>query len=311
MEIIFFACIAAMRVVQQICTKKVSNKVKGDTFFHYGGYYNLVSALFSLFVLIFIGFYGFDWKTTFCALGTAIFMAVELFASIEALKGCSLIVGQMFSVGALCIPCIIGTFLFDERMSLLQWIGFVLFMIAMYFMVSPSRTRDKNQCKQKVSKRTVLMLIITTLAGGGTMVVQKVFGRLVPNGNTAVYSFLMFALNAILLYCCYIVMSCCRKRKKVVQIGGELDAAEKRYKPLPKILLICGMFLAFAVFAINMLVTELGKTVSSAILFSVSYAISISITLLVGHFYYKEKMNKRNIVGILLCIVALAMINFL
>ena len=87
--------------------------------------------------------------------------------------------------------------------------------------------------------------------------------------------------------------------------------SKKRYKPMPKVLLICGAFLAFAVFVVNMLVTELGKTVESAILFSVSYAISIIITLLVGAFYYKEKPTWKNAIGIILCVGALAIINFL
>ena len=86
---------------------------------------------------------------------------------------------------------------------------------------------------------------------------------------------------------------------------------EKKWKPLSKVLLICGAFLAFAVFVVNMLVTELGKTVESAILFSVSYAISIIITILVGALYYKEKITWKNALGIVLCVGSLAIINFL
>ena len=76
-------------------------------------------------------------------------------------------------------------------------------------------------------------------------------------------------------------------------------------------LLVCGFILAFAVFVVNMLVTELGKSVDSAILFSVSYAISIIITILVGVIYYKEKITFKNVIGVVLCVGALAIINFL
>lgn len=82
-------------------------------------------------------------------------------------------------------------------------------------------------------------------------------------------------------------------------------------KGLSKTLLICGLILAVAVFVINMLVTELGKSVDSAILFSVSYAISIIITIIVGSIYYKEKITFKNVIGIGLCVAALAIINFL
>ena len=302
--IVSFFVMALMRVVQKVCSKKVSNAVEGKIFFHYGGYYNLMSALFSLITLAIVGFYGFDLLTGLCALATALCLSVELFASIEALKGASLIVNQMFSVGALFIPCIVGIFIFNEPMSVWQWIGLALFAVAMYFMIAQTKVKEKKM-SSKISVKTVVMLILTLIAGGGTMVAQKAFAIIVPNGNVATYSFLMFALNAIILYSCYGIM-CFRKGKKVAVIG---EKTEK--KTLSKVLLLCGLILAFAVFLINILVTELGKSVDSAVLFSVSYAISILITILVGAIYYKEKITPKNVIGILLCVGALAMINFL
>lgn len=69
--------------------------------------------------------------------------------------------------------------------------------------------------------------------------------------------------------------------------------------------------MAFAVFLINQLVTLVAKTVPSAILFSVLYVISILITILVGAIYYKENITLKNVIGIILCVGALAIINFL
>ena len=303
-----FFVMALMRVVQKICSKKVSNNVTGKTSFRYGGYYQLLSALFSLIMLAIVGFYGFDWQTMLCAFGTAVFLAIELFTGIEALKGCSLIVSQMFSVGALFIPCILGIFLFDEPMSAWQWVGLAVFMVAMYFMVAPPKTKKEKQPLQKISLKTLLLLILGLFGSGGTMVVQKVFSVLVPGGNVAAFSFLMFAFSAVVLYVAYFLLVITQKKKAAPE---NLQPKQKKWKPLPKVLLICGVFLAFAVFVINMLVTELGKTVESAILFSVSYAISIVMTILVGSIYYKEKITPKNVIGILLCVGALAMINFL
>ena len=312
--ILSFTAIAGMRVVQKVCSKKVSNNVTGKTSFRYGGYYQLLSALFSLITLAIVGFYGFNWQTVLCALGTSMFLAIELFTGIEALKGCSLIVSQMFSVGALFIPCVFGIFLFSEPMSVWQWVGLAFFMIAMYFMVSPPKNKNESEPSKKISLKTLLLLITGLLAGGGTMVVQKGFSVLVPSGNSAAYSFLMFAFSSVFLYVAYFILAFIQKRRaKSVQTETELleEKPKGKWKPLSKILLICGAFLALAVFAINMLVTELGKTVESAVLFSVSYAISIVITILVGAIYYKEKITWKNIIGIVLCVGALAMINFL
>ena len=239
-------------------------------------------------------------------------MAIELFAGIEALKGCSLIVSQMFSVGALFIPCLLGIFMFDEPMSVWQWVGLLIFMVAMYFLVAPSKSKQEHMQNRKMSLKTICMLVLGLIAGGMTMVVQKMFGIYVPDGNTAMYSFLMFALNALMLYICYTAIVLFQKNKPTdEQTAAESKPERAKWEPLSKVLLICGAFLALAVFVINMLVTELGKTVESAILFSVSYAISIIITILVGALYYKEKITWKNIIGIVLCVIALAIINFL
>ncbi|MBQ4268663.1 MAG: EamA family transporter [Clostridia bacterium] len=325
--VLSFVAIALMRVVQKVCSKKVSNAVAGKESFRYGGYYQLLSTLFSLVTLFIVGVHGFSWQAAVCGLGTAIFLGIELFASIEALKGCSLIVSQMFSVGALFIPCLVGIFLFDEPMSVWQWVGLALFMVAMYFMVSPAKQKNEAAPK-KMSLKTLILLIVCLVASGGTMVVQKVFSVLVPNGSVAAYSVLMFAFSALLMYAAYLALALIAKNRRKPNLSENLSenvsagqaelteataskASKKRYKPMPKVLLICGAFLAFAVFVVNMLVTELGKTVESAILFSVSYAISIIITLLVGAFYYKEKPTWKNAIGIILCVGALAIINFL
>jgi drug/metabolite transporter (DMT)-like permease len=305
--VLSFGAIALMRVAQKVTAKKVSREVQGRMFFRYGGYYNLLSALFSLITLFMVGFDGFNIPTILCALATAICLALELFATIEGLKVTTLVVNQMFSVGALIIPCIVGIFFFNEPMSIWQWLGVLLFAIAMYFMVSETKVKQDKK-KGRFSLKTILLLLLTLFSGGGTMVAQKAFAVVVPNGSVATYSFLMFALNAIILYVGYGISSLAKNNKTQTM---ETELQEKQNCGLPRGLIVCGLILAFAVFVINMLVTELGKYISSAILFSVSYAIGIVITILVGAIFYKEKITIKNIIGIVLCVGALALINFL
>ena len=305
--IVSFMAIALMRVAQKVTAKKVSKEVGGRIFFRYGGYYNLLSALFSLITLFIVGFDGFNIPTVLCAFATAICLALELFATIEGLKVTTLVVNQIFSVGALIIPCIVGIFFFNEPMSIWQWLGIGLFVVAMYFMVSGPKQSNAKKV-EKLSLKTIMLLLLTLFAGGGTMVAQKAFAVVVPNGSVAAYSFLMFALNAIILYVGYGISSI-MKNNKVKTL--ETVVEEKQSCTLPKVLLVCGLILAFAVFVINMLVTELGKYINSAVLFSVSYAIGIVITILVGAIFYNEKITIKHIIGIVLCVGALALVNFL
>ena len=314
--VLFFVILGVMRVVQKVCSKKVSNQIEGNTYFHYGGYYQLLSAVFSLIMLFIVGFHGFNGTMMLCAAGTAAFIALALFTEIEALKGSSLIVGQMFQAGALFIPCLFGNFFIEgQKMNVWQWLGLCVFMVAMYLMVSQGGKKDEKDKKKKTSLKTIIMLILMLLGEGGTMVVQNAFGNLVQDGNTAMYSFLMFAINALVLYICYLVQALFFKKPKMAQTeNGETikeKSKEKALKPLSKTLLICGAFLAFALFMINVLVTELTSSVPPALLFSLSSAIAIIVTMLVGRFVYGEKMSVRNVIGIVLCAGSLAMISFL
>ena len=314
--VLFFVILGVMRVVQKVCSKKVSNQIEGNTYFHYGGYYQLLSAVFSLIMLFIVGFHGFNGTMMLCAAGTAAFIALALFTEIEALKGSSLIVGQMFQAGALFIPCLFGNFFIEgQKMNVWQWLGLCLFMVAMYLMISQGGKKGEKDKKKKTSVKTIIMLILMLLGEGGTMVVQNAFGNLVEDGNTAMYSFLMFAINALVLYICYLVQALFFRKPKMAQVeGGEANqvkSKEKALKPLSKTLLICGAFLAFALFMINVLVTELTAAVVPALLFSLSSAIAIVVTMLVGRFVYGEKMSVRNIIGIVLCAGSLAIISFL
>ena len=310
--IVFFVIIALMRVLQKFCSKQVSNEATGNTMFHYGGYYQLLAALFSLITLVIVGFYGFDFLTVVCALATALCIAVELFASIIALRGCTLVVSQMISVGALVIPCIYGALFLNEPMSVWDWVGLAIFFGSIYFLVAPPKTAKKREKGDKISIKTIVALAICFLAGGFTMVFQKVFAIRVPNGNEAMYSFLMFAMNAVILYVAYIVAAIVNKQrsKNRAQISPETEK-RKTFEPLSKNLLICGALLALALFAVNLLVTSLAKTVPSAILFTVSYAISIFITILVSTLFYKEKLTWLNVVGIVLGLGSIIVINVL
>lgn len=334
--VIFFVVIGLMRVVQKVCSKKVSDKIDGSTYFHYGGYYQLLSAIFSLVALCFVGFHGFSGTMVLYAVGTAVFMAIELFTEIEALKGTSLLVVQMFAAGAVVVPCLFGNFFIEgQEMSVYQWIGLALFMVAMYFMVSEGKTKQSEEIsqdavdvgqdtptkqdapKQKMSLKTIVMLVLMLIGAGGTTVVQDAFGNLVEDGNTAMYSFLIFAINAVVLYLCYLAQALLvKKGAKTMQVEplAETQVApkkEKKLKPLPMALLICGAFLALALFAINILVTELTSMVHPSLLFPLSNAIAIIVAMLVGRIMYKETMSVRNVIGIVLCAVSMAIITFL
>ena len=303
--IFFFFIIGLMRVIQKVCSKKVSNQIEGPAYLHYGGYYQLIAAALSLIALLYYGFSGFNTTMVLCSIGMAAFITLGLFTEMQALKGASLILVQMFAAGSIVLSALFGHFFLDgQEMNVYQWLGLVVFLISIYFMVSQDKSKaedEQEQPKKKIALKTLIMLILMFIAEGGMMIVQTIFGTLVEDGNTALFSFVMFAINALILYICYLV--------KALFIHKPVRQVEKKLKFLPKTLLICGAFLAFALAVINILATELTAMVPAALLFSISNAIAIIVTMLVGGIVYKEKVGVKNIIGIVLCAVSLTVVG--
>jgi drug/metabolite transporter (DMT)-like permease len=280
--------------------------------FHYCGYYQLLAAMFALITVSVVGFYGFNFLTVVCALVTALCLTAQMFAGIIALRGCTLVVSQMIGAGSLVIPCIFGALFLNEPMSIWDWVGLSVFLVSIYFLVSQPKSMENQEKVGKMSLKTVIALAVCLFAEGFTMVFQKIFALRVPNGNESMYSLLMFAMNAVILYTIYLVVSIVAKNKaskNVLHIDEK--AKPKTLQPLSKKLLICGVLLSFALFAVNLLVTTLAKTIPSAVLFTASYAISIGITILVSTLIYKEKLTWKNGIGIVLGLFAIIIINVL
>ena len=295
-----FIVIACMRVVQSYCGKRASTLVNSRmNFFEYGAFYQFVSAMLAVITLCVSGFYGFDFPTAVCALLAAVLFAINLYANIEALKGATMVLCSMFAQGGLFVPCILGIFLFNEPMNIFQWLGLATFVVSAGLLAGSSNKENK-----KLTLRTVLMLFLDFLANGFVMVVQKYFAILVPNGNVAVYSFLTFSFNTIILVAC---AGC------LFLFGGETDEGKRKYpyEKMDKKQYVFGALLGLAVFLINWLVTTLARTVPSVVLFPVSSAISLAITTAVGAIVYKEKITLKNLCGILLGLASIIVINVL
>lgn len=175
----------------------------------------------------------------------------------------------------------------------------MLFLVGAYFLVS--KTKSSNT---KITLRTYILLFINLLVNGLIMIVQKYFSVKIVDGNVSAFSFLTFLLNAIII--CLLV---CKIKSKKQVVEEKEEEPKKEVLGLSKTLLICGGLLAFALFVINYLVTELGKTVDSVILFPVSSALTISITALIGWLVFKEKLTIKNFIGLIVGLLGIVVIG--
>lgn len=302
-----FAIIAAMRVVQRVCSKTSSLLVADNyTFFKYGAAYQLFAALFALVTAIVTGFGCVNLPTLVCSAISAIMFGIDLFCGIEAIKGCSLVVANTFANGGLIVSVAASYIWFGEGVSVFQIAGLVVFFVSVYLLSVTKKEEKAN----KISPKTLILLIIDLLVNGAIMIVQKYFALKVEGGNTAIFSLFTFA------FCAAIMAACALAERLKLRPAAKLppakteDADNSAKKPfLCGKLVICAAALALALFAINYLITEMGQYVDSVILFPVSSAISAVITALVGALVYKEKPNAFGVAGIILGLVSIILLS--
>lgn len=292
-----FLVIAFMRVIQKVCSKISSEQITANkTFFAYGALYQCVAAAFALIAVAFTGFHDFNGGLIVCSILSAVLFAVDLFSGIEAVKGCSIAVATMFGLGGLVISVVVSYFWFGEDIKVHQIIGLAIFFVSAYLLSSKD-----GKSGEKISAKTFVMLFINFLANGLVMVVQKYFALKVQGANTPLFSFLTFILCGLFMAICFLFTVCKNKATEIPQ--------EERKPVLNKKLVICGVLLALALFLINIIITEMGKTVPSIIIFPVSSAISIIIATLVGYFIFKEKLSVKKIIGLLVGISSIIVIG--
>lgn len=290
---VYIAIVLLFRVVQAIFSKRSSMEMKNMVMLlGYTAYSKVISAVLGLF-LILIGGRGFvcDWLTVVIATASGVSLFFSTFFSIYAMKSGTVSLSSMFGTAGMIIPILAGVFLFGKPVSLMQYLGVVLFFVSAYLLVGSSKNIYKN-----FSFKTVLLLIGTLVANGSTMLCQQLFTQYVPDGDVSVFSFLSFGIIAVLSAIFY--------RTSAVSLK-----VEKQDRKMSKMLLVCGMALAVSVFVINQLATISTALISPVILFTFINGGGTIISTVVAAIMYKEKIDLRTVLGISIGVASLIIIK--
>ena len=287
--VIFFVC----RVIQYTFLKRTSTKIEGRTqLLTYTAFQYLISAVLSIFLLS-------DFKRIFSVspVGMAISvlggsaMFCSSLCSMTALKnGVQLVLSSLFSSMSILIPTVASVFLFQEAMSIWQMVGVVALLYAAYLLLGITRATYQN-----FSLKGSLLLLGLFLADGLTMLAQKCYPYYEPMADTVVYTFLAFGTAFVLTA----VMSGVDMVKEKTNV----------FRVLHKDLVVGGSVLATMLFAIMYLGVLAVPLVSAVVLYSLVAGGTLIIAFLVGAIIFKEPVTRRNIIGLLISVLALVLIN--
>lgn len=284
--------IMCMRVVQSVYNKQVALVMPGGIrpYVSYIAASKLFAAAFSLVTLVASGsFFGFNLQSLSIAACSGAFLALNSYSGIKSLMGGTMVLSSIFSTAGLIIPCVLGIFFFDEGLSAVQCLCIAAVILAAVLLIDSNK-----KIKGEFSAKTLGYLVLSFASIGMVMFCQKLFGYLQPEGNVSLFSLLTFLIPSAVLF---VVLAFLPKK------------GEKEQQKLPKKLYLYTVYLAFAVFVIQQLVTMLTPLMPSALLFTLVNGGATVIAAIVGAVLYKEKITLKSFLGLVIGIGALVIIK--
>lgn len=284
----FFIC----RVFQNIFTKRTSSLVNGRCqLLIYTSYQYLLCMLFSLPALAMADFTLPGASAVIWAVIGGIAMFSCSMCCLMALQnGALFILTTLFSSISILIPNTFSIFMFRESMSIPQWIGSLALIFAAYLLLGCSKEAYKT-----FSLKSVLFLIGIFVFEGLTMLSSKAFAAYAPTADAAVYTSFAFGTSFILTG----IMGALQMRKERKALADVMN----------KKLFICGLVLSAMLFVIMYMSTIAAGLVPAVILYSVVSGGSLIVSLLTAAFFFKEPVSKKNIIGLVIAVIALIVIN--
>lgn len=291
MNMILILIIMLMRVIQSVYSKQASILMPPGlkSYAKYLSLYQGIAMAFAAVTLI-TGrqFYGLNPFTVVTAGISGSFIAVNVVCGINSMKGGTMVLQSIFSTAGLLVPCILGIFVFDEKLTVLQLISIAGVLASAVILIMSSKKE-----MGKFTLKTFFWLILSFLSNGITMFCQKLFGMVMPDGNVSLFSMITFLIPTVIVVIAAIILP------------ADNTAATKTSGKLMK----CAVYKAFAVFVVQQLVTILTPKMTSAVLFTLVNGSATIITAVTGAVMYKEKITFKSALGIVIGIVSLIAIN--
>lgn len=188
------------------------------------------------------------------------------------------------------VPIISGYFLFSEPISLRQWLGFALLIVAVLIMCSYN-----NTIKVKLSASSLLLLIACGISSGITSISQKAFVRIFADVPISLFNLYTYVFAGITLAVFFLIPS---KNEKV-----RFDGKGSR-TPLIYVSVMAAALTANSYFA-----TTAALYLDSARLYPLNQGAALILSTLMATFFFKEKLTVKAAVGIALSFIALMIIN--
>ncbi len=183
------------------------------------------------------------------------------------------------------IPCIIGHFFWNEKITLISLTGMIVTVIAIMLI--------KNKKTENGARGGLLIGIFVFLSSGGVMVLQKIMGLYFPKDNISAYNFYSFVIPAAIML-----------------LFSFMTNKGKNTAKISKKVFLSAIGSSVSLCVISLVMTSLAGKIPSEILFPFFNGTGIIAVCVGSVFVFKERINALQILGIFLAILGMCLVNF-
>ena len=194
------------------------------------------------------------------------------------------------------VPVALCRIFFGEEIGIWQIIGIAVLIVAVYVM-----TTYNTSVKGKISIGSLCLLLVCGISNGIADFSQKLFVKQISDGSITAFNFYTYVFAAAFLVIACVVFRAVDKRR-----GCEMRSPMAVIKPIWYFVLI----MAVCLFANSLFKTQAALYLDAVQLYPLNQGSAVILSLLMSSIIFKEKINAKCIVGIVLSFVALLMINF-
>ena len=250
------------------------------------------SLAIALIVCIFSGFEKMNSYGILFTVLSGVSQGIMLWSWILAATSAPMITVEVFCmIGGVVIPLIISPIVLDgTSVTVIQWIGALLLFCAMFCL-------SKRGGGGKITPKSILLMCIAGLSNAGSVISQKFFKEF-EGGTNADFQLGTFMFTIAVLAFIFLMM----------QLFTKTEKAENPQKINARVIVfICIAFVM--TYASQFFSTEASGSISAAVLYPLSYVISMPLVFLVDVIFFKEKVTLNNIIGIILVTASGVLIN--
>ena len=232
------------------------------------------------------------WKAVFISLLSGISLASFVVTWIFSVQRGTYMMIEISLLVSTLIPIVVCRIIYSEQISLLQWIGFGILVIATYIMTVYNRSQNG-----KMTFGSIILLASCAVFNGCADLSQKIFVHEVKNLSASVFNFYTYIAAFFVLLTVLLITG---KNRKDVKTSGALL---KNVFPYMLVMAVC-------LFANSFFKTLAAAKLPSAVLYPLMQGLKMILSLAMSSVFFKEKVTTKCIFGIVLAFAALILMNF-